>query len=188
MTDVSRNRSPHVFGSWAVLAMICWLAAFAAPASAELAAVSLQAVAAGLEDPLGIVNAGDQRLFIEDAIWALGLRNPWRFSFDRATGDLFIGDVGQNTREEIDFQPAGGGGENYGWKMMEGTLCLGNTNGCSTPPPGCDAPEYTPPILEYAHGGGLCAIIAGYVYRGTQIPELAGLDPIRDTTAFDTCP
>jgi glucose/arabinose dehydrogenase len=111
---------------------------------------------------------------VRDEIWALGLRNPWRFSFDRATGDLFVGDVGQDSREEIDFEPAGGGGRNFGWKLMEGTLCLGNPAGCSGPLPACDAPEYTPPILEFPHEGGLCAVIAGFVYRGTQVPDLAG--------------
>jgi glucose/arabinose dehydrogenase len=113
---------------------------------------------------------------VEDEVWALGLRNPWRFSFDRQTGDLLIADVGQSAREEIDFQPAAsGGGENYGWKVMEGNLCLGNMGGCATPVPGCNAPQYTPPVLEYNHAGGGCAVVGGYVYRGDQVPELAGL-------------
>ncbi|MEE8523494.1 MAG: PQQ-dependent sugar dehydrogenase [Thermoanaerobaculia bacterium] len=112
---------------------------------------------------------------IEDEVWALGLRNPWRFSFDRQTGDLLIADVGQNRREEIDFQPASSsGGDNYGWKVMEGTLCLGSTSGCASPVPGCNAPQYTPPVLEYDHGGGRCAVVGGYVYRGDEILELAG--------------
>lgn len=110
-----------------------------------------------------------------DEIWALGLRNPWRFSFDRLTGDLFIGDVGQGAREEIDRQPAGSaGGENYGWKMMEGNVCLGSSAGCESPIPGCGAPAYVPPILEYDQGGGRCAVIGGYVYRGLRIPGLYG--------------
>ncbi len=82
-------------------------------------------------------------------IWALGLRNPRRFSFDRETGALYIGDVGQNLREEIDFQSAASpGGANYGWNILEGSLCY-------EPPPGCSPPvDYSPPVAEYGHGGG----------------------------------
>lgn len=110
-----------------------------------------------------------------DEIWALGLRNPWRFSIDHVTGDLFIGDVGQADREEVNYQPATGGGENYGWKMMEGTLCRDNQQGCAPSVPPCDDPAYTPPILEYAHGSGDCAVIGGYVYRGSRMPHLDGV-------------
>ncbi len=109
--------------------------------------------------------------------WAYGFRNPWRFSFDRQTGDLYIGDVGQSALEEIDFQPASShGGENYGWKVMEGSQCgAGGTSGCVVPPPPCGDPAYTPPILEYAHDNGNCAVIGGYVYRGSAIPDLRGM-------------
>ncbi len=108
--------------------------------------------------------------------WAKGLRNPWRFSFDRLTGDLVIGDVGQDAREEIDFQPAGSaGGQNYGWKIMEGTLCGGGgTSGCTAPVPPCGDPAYTGPVSEYGHDNGRCAITGGYVYRGLSVPELYG--------------
>jgi glucose/arabinose dehydrogenase len=108
--------------------------------------------------------------------WAKGLRNPWRFSFDRLTGDLVIGDVGQDAREEIDFQPAGSaGGQNYGWKVMEGTICgVGGTSGCSEPVPPCGDPSYSGPVYDYDHSGGRCAIIGGYVYRGLSVPELYG--------------
>jgi len=108
--------------------------------------------------------------------WAYGLRNPWRFSFDRATGDLYIGDVGQDAREEVDRQPAtSSGGENYGWKIMEGSLCgVGGTAGCTPPLPPCGDPYYTLPILEYSHENGNCAIVGGYVYRGTALPDLQG--------------
>jgi glucose/arabinose dehydrogenase len=98
-------------------------------------------------------------------IWALGLRHPWRYSFDRATGDLWIGDVGQARREEVDLQPAGsGGGENYGWARLEGTLPVSGT-----PPPGA-----VPPLYEYDHSDGSCAVTGGYVYRGRRVRPLSG--------------
>ncbi|WP_293172269.1 PQQ-dependent sugar dehydrogenase [Oceanithermus sp.] len=102
-------------------------------------------------------------------IWALGLRNPWRYSFDRATGDLFIADVGQNRWEEVDFVPAPmntSGGWNFGWNVMEG-------NHCFKPPKNCRRAGLVPPILEYGHDQG-CSITGGYVYRGQAIPELVG--------------
>ena len=98
-------------------------------------------------------------------IWALGLRNPWRYSFDRATGDLWIGDVGQSAWEEVDRQPVGRGGENYGWNVMEGDHPYSG----APAPPGLVAPVY-----EYSHGGGGCSVTGGYVYRGEAIPDLAG--------------
>jgi glucose/arabinose dehydrogenase len=102
-----------------------------------------------------------------DEIWATGLRNPWRFSFDRLTGDMFIGDVGQGTREEVSFQPAASpGGENYGWPCLEGTA----TNTCSF---GCAAPGMTPPIIEYSRSPQR-AITGGYRYRGNDITPLYG--------------
>lgn len=102
-------------------------------------------------------------------IWAMGMRNPWRFSFDRLTGDLYIGDVGQDTREEIDFQPASStGGVNYGWRCMEGTFCTGMT-GCT-----CNSPSLTLPISEYVNGSGCYAVVGGYVYRGCAMPSLQG--------------
>jgi len=111
-----------------------------------------------------------------DQAWAKGLRNPWRFSFDRATGDLYIGDVGQGAREEVDFQPAGDpGGENYGWKVMEGTQCgNGDTGSCPAATPPCHDPSYVLPILDYTHDNGNCTVIGGYVYRGASIPDFYG--------------
>ncbi len=101
-------------------------------------------------------------------IWAYGLRNPWRFSFDRETGDLFIADVGQNRWEEIDFQPsASRGGENYGWRSMEGSHCF-------APASGCRAEALALPILEYGHGEG-CSVTGGFRHRGRTVPQLAGL-------------
>src|SRR5690606_4493792 len=111
---------------------------------------------------------------VRDEIWALGLRNPWRFSFDRLTGDLYIGDVGQNAIEEIDFQPANSrGGENYGWKIMEGTRCF-STASCPAGVPACNSPVLNLPIHEYTHSGGACSVTAGYVYRGCGVPSLRG--------------
>jgi len=101
-------------------------------------------------------------------IWAYGLRNPWRFSFDRSTGELWIGDVGQDTYEEVDLQPATSiGGENYGWRKMEGFHCYNPSTNCADP-------SFTMPILEYSHAQGACSITGGYRYRGTQIPSLKG--------------
>jgi glucose/arabinose dehydrogenase len=98
-------------------------------------------------------------------IWAYGLRNPWRFSFDAATGDLWIGDVGQSGWEEIDLEPAGSdGGSNFGWDRLEGTH----------PFEGGSAPGSIPPVFEYANGDGSCAVTGGYVYRGALIPALSG--------------
>jgi glucose/arabinose dehydrogenase len=108
-----------------------------------------------------------------DEVWASGLRNPWRFSFDRQTGDLWIGDVGQNQREEIDFQPASSrGGENYGWKVMEGTLC-DSSDACPASTPACGSTAYTFPVLEYDHGPH-CSVTGGYVYRGSGASQLRG--------------
>jgi hypothetical protein len=102
-----------------------------------------------------------------DEAWAYGLRNPWRWSFDRETGDLLLGDVGQNLWEEIDFTPFGtGGGENYGWRRMEGFHCY-------NPSSGCDDGSLTPPILEYDHGQG-CSVTGGFRYRGAAIAGLYG--------------
>lgn len=103
-----------------------------------------------------------------DEIWAIGLRNPWCFSFDRGTGDLYIADVGQGRIEEIDVQPAGSsGGENYGWRLMEGSDCF-------NPSVNCNDGTLTLPVHEYTHGGGRCSISGGYVYRGTAIPTEVG--------------
>jgi len=100
-------------------------------------------------------------------IWAYGLRNPWRFSFDRQTRDLYIADVGQNHWEEVDFQPAGAsGGANYGWNIMEGMHCYSAAT--------CDQTGLTLPVTEYDHGQG-CAIVGGYVYRGRVQPALGGI-------------
>ncbi|MDH3744980.1 MAG: PQQ-dependent sugar dehydrogenase [Acidobacteriota bacterium] len=102
-----------------------------------------------------------------DEIWAYGLRNPWRISFDRLTGDLFIGDVGQGEREEIDLQLAASqGGENYGWRRMEGSACFNPSTSCNTG-------ELVLPILEYGHDEG-CSVTGGYRYRGAASPALGG--------------
>ncbi len=111
------------------------------------------------------VGRGDAR----PEIWAYGLRNPWRFSFDSVTGDLFIADVGQNAFEEVNLQRAGSpGGENYGWKIME-------ANACYEPSRNCDRTGLVVPILEYPHASGWGqSISGGYVYRGPDAPSLTG--------------
>ena len=103
-------------------------------------------------------------------IWSLGLRNPWRFSFDRQTADLYIADVGQGAWEEVNVATSGSGGGrglNYGWRIMEG-------NHCFSPSSGCSAAGLTMPTLEFDHGNGACSITGGYVYRGPAIPALRG--------------
>ncbi len=94
-------------------------------------------------------------------IWAYGLRNPWRFSFDRLTGDLYLADVGQNLVEEVNHQPRGSGaGTNYGWNIMEGSSCFAD--------PACSSTGLTLPVAEYRHGSGDCSVTGGYVYRGSS--------------------
>ncbi|MBL7806924.1 MAG: PQQ-dependent sugar dehydrogenase, partial [Saprospiraceae bacterium] len=101
-------------------------------------------------------------------IWSIGWRNPWRFSFDRLTGDMWIGDVGQNLWEEVDFEAAGDGGKNYGWRCYEG-LHTFNTTGCLS------ADAYVSPFFEYSHSGSNgCSVTGGFIYRGTQFPDLYG--------------
>ena len=98
-------------------------------------------------------------------IFALGLRNPWRFSFDRETGDLWAGDVGQNTWEEIDVIK---NGKNYGWRLLEGTHCFNPETHCR------QVPHLVDPVTEYAQEQGRCSVTGGYVYRGEKIPDLVG--------------
>jgi glucose/arabinose dehydrogenase len=116
------------------------------------------------------VNSGDPYAVPADnpfgnEVWAYGLRNPWRLSFDKATGDLFIGDVGQDTWEEIDYLPAGSaGGTNFGWNQREGLHDY----------KGGPSPDFTDPIAEYSHQEGGCSVTGGYVYRGAM-PEWNGI-------------
>lgn len=99
-------------------------------------------------------------------IWSLGLRNTWRWSFDRSNGDLYLGDVGEHIMEEINREPAGSGGRNYGWPVVEGIQCY-------RPASGCAQAGLTAPVATYTHGPA-CSLTGGYVYRGKQIPELRG--------------
>jgi glucose/arabinose dehydrogenase len=117
-----------------------------------------------------------------DEIWAYGVRNPWRSTFDAATGDLYIGDVGQDCWEEIDWQPqASPGGQNYGWRQMEGYQCYNPADTSTCTPAGatcagsppCNDPSITLPVLNYSHAFG-CAEIGGYVYRGCRMPGFSG--------------
>lgn len=108
---------------------------------------------------------------VKQEIWAYGLRNPWRYSFDSANGDLYIGDVGQNAVEEIDYRPASStGGENYGWRIKEGNNTYQAASGSCTPL----SSNYVPPVTTYSHAYG-CAVTGGYVYRGSAFPELVGV-------------
>ncbi|HYC32471.1 MAG TPA: PQQ-dependent sugar dehydrogenase [Gemmatimonadales bacterium] len=126
-------------------------------------------------DPRGgtpyVVPADNPFVGVEGAspeVWSYGLRNPWRFGFDRATGDLYIGDVGQSQWEELDYASAldgAGRGLNYGWSLMEGAHCLTGD--------GCDRSGLVLPVIEYGHGSG-CSVTGGYVYRGSAIPALQG--------------
>jgi hypothetical protein len=114
-----------------------------------------------------------------DEIWSYGWRNPWRFSFDKETGDMFIGDVGEVDWEEINFEPADTeGGLNYGWRLMEG-------NHCYEPIVDCDNGGLEYPIFEYPHDNGWCAVIGGFMYRGTQIPTLQGYYLTGDGCGFE---
>ena len=107
-----------------------------------------------------------RNLLLAPQLWAWGLRNPWRFSFDRVTGELYIADVGQNRIEEVNVQPADSpGGINYGWRVMEGSLPYSG---------GRVTPDMQAPALEYGHNVG-CSITGGYVYRGAALPELRGI-------------
>ena len=100
-------------------------------------------------------------------VWDYGFRNPWRFSFDRKTGDLWVADVGQDKYEEVNFEPAGGnGGLNYGWNTMEGTHCF-------KPSEGCSQAGLVLPVSDYSHDDG-CSVTGGYVYRGAKEPKLEG--------------
>jgi cysteine-rich repeat protein len=106
-------------------------------------------------------------------VWAKGLRNPWRFSFDRGSGDLYIGDVGQNRLEEIDVQPAGSaGGANYGWDIFEASSCYEPEPPSSTCPD--PANDFVFPVYEYGRGQGV-SVTGGYVYRGCALPDLRGM-------------
>ena len=115
-------------------------------------------------------------------VWAYGLRNPWRFSFDRETGDLWIADVGQNAFEEVNMQSAdSAGGENYGWNITEGESCFNEANP-TAPLESCDDENLVGPVLEYPHSEGR-SVTGGYVYRGEAIPALKGFYVYGDFTS-----
>jgi glucose/arabinose dehydrogenase len=108
-------------------------------------------------------------------IYALGLRNPWRFSFDRRKGRLYVGDVGQGEREEIDIVRRG---RNYGWRVLEGSRCF-------DPPEDCERSGLKLPRAEYSHEGGRCSVTGGYVYRGREVPALKGIYVFADYCSGD---
>ena len=106
---------------------------------------------------------------VEEEIWVYGLRNPWRFSFDRKTNAMFIGDVGQGNMEEIDLLPGNSrGGENFGWRLMEGSECF-------NPSSSCNDGALKLPILEYHNAGANCSVVGGYRYRGKEFPFMDGI-------------
>ncbi len=122
------------------------------------------------EQPYAIpaTNPSSLGMDVAPEIWDWGMRNPWRFSFDRETGWLWIGDVGQDTTEEVDLEAPDTGGLNYGWNVMEGTHCF-------RPATGCDQTGLTLPLLDYAHEDNRCAVIGGYVDHSTTSPALDGV-------------
>lgn len=125
--------------------------------------IDVSRAAAGLNYAIPADNPFVGRTGARGEIWAYGLRNPWRFSFDQATQQLWAGDVGQNAREEVDIITRGG---NYGWVIMEGSQCLSGTS--------CDRTGLILPVIDYATGGGRCAVTGGFVYRGSTIPSMLG--------------
>ncbi len=134
---------------------------------AVLFAKILRIDVSGDQEPYGIP---PDNPFVDDPsfapeTFAWGLRNPWRFTFDRDTGDLWIGDVGQNEIEEIDLVPAGTSGQNFGWPVLEGNECYAS--------PDCDPSDFAAPVDQYTHDYG-CSVTGGYVYRGAAIPDLVG--------------
>ncbi|HZA41395.1 MAG TPA: PQQ-dependent sugar dehydrogenase [Actinomycetota bacterium] len=135
---------------------------------AEQVDLAVAQVAGGFGAPLLVTHAGDGGTGGRGEIWAYGLRNPWRFSFDEVAEEIWIADVGQGSVEEVNRQPAGAPGINYGWNVMEGAACY---------PPGssCDPAGLTLPITTYGHGPGNCSVTGGHVYRGDDFPDMAGL-------------
>ncbi|MAE77592.1 MAG: glucose dehydrogenase [Planctomycetes bacterium] len=130
-----------------------------------------------VSNPAGGYTVPQDNPFVKNAafrneIWSYGWRNPWRFSFDRVTGDMYVGDVGQNAREEISFQFKGIGGGNYGWKFMEGNRCYGSSN-CTNVIP-CNDVRLIKPIYDYVNPTVGRSVTGGYVYRGCAIPDLRG--------------
>lgn len=114
--------------------------------------------------PIGQPGSADGSLSTAcDEVWSYGLRNPWRWSFDRSNSDLLIGDVGQGNVEEVNYEPVSQGGRNYGWRCREGNTDY-NTAGCGSP-----VVAFTEPVLAYSHAGGRCSITGGYVYRGSVL-------------------
>ena len=116
-------------------------------------------------EPYGIPEGNMTGGGVLPEIWSLGFRNPWRFSFDPCTADMYIGDVGESSFEEVDFEPANTPGRNYGWNTVEGPSCFESMV--------CDPAAFTLPVLSYSHDEG-CTVISGYVYRGSRIPALRG--------------
>jgi hypothetical protein len=127
--------------------------------------IDVDGTQAGLQYRIPAGNPFRAAALARGEIWAYGVRNPWRFSVDRATGALWIGDVGQDHREEIDYLPAGSGGANLGWNAFEGDRTHGGT---------LVGGPHVGPVAQYSHEGGNCSVTGGYVYRGSLVPGLSG--------------
>jgi glucose/arabinose dehydrogenase len=133
----------------------------------KLLRIDVSAISAGTPYAIPATNPFLNQPGKRAEIWAYGLRNPWRYAFDASTSLLYIADVGQNKREEIDIASTVQGGLNYGWNVMEGNVCFTGD--------ACDSRGLTLPTLEYSHDDGACAIVGGFVYRGAAIPGLQGV-------------
>lgn len=130
--------------------------------------IDVHGTGSGLNDAYAIPQGNLTASGALPEIWSYGLRNPWRYSFDACTGDMYIGDVGQDDLEEVDFEPAGLGGRNYGWRLMEADACFNPQNGCDA-----STENLVLPVASYDHDTGR-SITGGYVYRGHAIPALRG--------------
>jgi glucose/arabinose dehydrogenase len=131
--------------------------------------IDVDGTGAGPNGAYGIPAGNLQQAGALPEIWSYGLRNPWRYSFDPCTGDMYIGDVGQDTVEEIDYEPVNTPGRNYGWRLMEANNCFNPNNGCNA-----QTQNITLPVASYTHAALGQSVTGGYVYRGSAIPDLRG--------------
>jgi len=131
--------------------------------------IDVDGTGAGPNGAYGIPAGNLQQAGALPEIWSYGLRNPWRYSFDPCTGDMYIGEVGQDNVEEIDYEPVNTPGRNYGWRLMEGNNCFNPNNGCNA-----QTQNIIPPVATYTHATLGQSVTGGYIYRGSAIPDLRG--------------